>query len=51
MLLVLATVAFLPRVEDPWPEEIGITSLFAAAGAGGVLAQIAFYKATAEQRE
>jgi len=34
--LVLALL--LPRVENPWPETIGIGLPFAIAGAGGVLA-------------
>jgi hypothetical protein len=38
--LVLAS--FLPRVEDPWPDTMGLDFLFAAAGAGGVLASV-FY--------
>jgi hypothetical protein len=28
----------LPRVEDPIPETIGVSAIFSAAGAGGVLA-------------
>lgn len=35
-LLVLAS--FLPRVENPWPDTIGIELPFAMAGAGGLLA-------------
>lgn len=35
-LLVLASL--LPRVENPWPDTIGIELPFAMAGAGGVLA-------------
>jgi hypothetical protein len=34
--LVLASL--LPRVENPWPDTIGIGLPFAIAGAGGVLA-------------
>lgn len=29
--------AFLPRVEDPIPDTIGLGAIFSAAGAGGVL--------------
>lgn len=29
--------AFLPRVEDPIPNTIGLGAIFSAAGAGGVL--------------
>jgi len=29
--------AFLPRVEDPIPDAIGLGTIFSAAGAGGVL--------------
>jgi hypothetical protein len=38
----LALVSFLPRVEDPWPDTIGLDLPFAVAGAGGILAS-AFY--------
>ena len=29
--------AFLPRVEDPIPDTIGLGAIFSAAGAGGIL--------------
>ena len=29
--------SFLPEVEDPWPDKIGIEFLFQAGGAGGWL--------------
>lgn len=29
--------AFLPRVEDPMPDTIGLGAIFSMAGAGGVL--------------
>jgi hypothetical protein len=35
-LLVLAS--FLPHVENPWPDTIGLELPFAMAGAGGLLA-------------
>lgn len=35
--IAVAVASLLPRVEDPWPETIGIDFPFAMAGAGGVL--------------
>jgi hypothetical protein len=32
----------LPRVEDPWPETVGLGLPFTLAGAGGVLAGVLF---------
>jgi hypothetical protein len=32
---VLFLASFLPEVEAPWPEKIGINFLFQAGGAGG----------------
>jgi hypothetical protein len=34
---LLVVASFLPRVEDPWPDSIGLELPFAMAGAGGVL--------------
>lgn len=39
-LWVLAS--FLPRVENPWPDTIGIELPFAMAGAGGLLAGLLY---------
>lgn len=36
--IALSIASVLPRVEDPWPDAIGLEFPFAAAGAGGVLA-------------
>lgn len=36
--LAFLTVSFFPRVEDPWPESIGLGFPFTLAGAGGILA-------------
>jgi len=35
---LLVVASFLPRVENPWPDTIGLELPFAMAGAGGVLA-------------
>jgi hypothetical protein len=49
LLLLLASV--VPKAEDPLPDEIGISAPFVGAGAGGVLAGIAFFSASAPRRE
>jgi hypothetical protein len=36
-MVELAGAAFLPRVEDPVPDTIGLGVIFSTAGAGGVL--------------
>jgi hypothetical protein len=51
MLLAFAIAAFLPRVEDPWPDEIGVLFPFTVAGLGGTIAQFALGSATAERRD
>jgi hypothetical protein len=49
LLLLLASV--VPRAEDPFPEQIGISAPFVGAGAGGVLAGIAFFAAAPPRQE
>lgn len=34
----LLVLALLPRVEDPWPDTIGLDFLLTTSGAGGLLA-------------
>ncbi|MDX6623550.1 MAG: hypothetical protein QOE75_1482 [Solirubrobacterales bacterium] len=51
MLLALAILAFLPRVEDPWPDEIDLSFPFAVAGIFGTAAQFLVGSTTSEQRE
>ena len=48
LLLLLASV--IPRAE-PLPNEIGISAPFVGAGAGGVLAGVAFFAASAQRQE
>jgi hypothetical protein len=40
-MLVFAAKAFLPKVEDPIPDTIGVGLIFSAAGAGGVIGLVA----------
>jgi hypothetical protein len=47
----LLAIAVLPRVEDPWPDTIGVELPFATAAAGSVLAGVAYSLATREKRE
>lgn len=37
---LIHSVAALPRVEDPWPESIGLGFPFSLAGVGGVLGNV-----------
>jgi hypothetical protein len=46
--LFLASV--FPRVEDPWPDTIGLEFPFTAAGIGGVLAGVIYARAREEER-
>jgi hypothetical protein len=48
-LVVLA--ALLPRVENPWPETIGLGFPLSTAGAGGVLAGVLFNEADPRRRD
>lgn len=47
----LLLFAILPRVEDPWPDRIGLGFLATAAGTGALLATLAFAAADARRRE
>ena len=47
----LLALAFLPRVEDPWPDTIGVELPIVTAAAGSVLAGVAFPLAPREKRE
>ncbi|HEX3173226.1 MAG TPA: hypothetical protein VHQ43_03285 [Solirubrobacterales bacterium] len=47
----LIVLAVLPRVEDPWPDKIGVELPFATAAIGSVLAGVAFSLTTQEKRE
>ncbi len=50
-LAALLESALLPRVEDPWPERIGLGFPFAMAGAGGVLAGVAHTESSPASRD
>jgi hypothetical protein len=48
--LAFSLNALLPRVEDPWPESVGLDLPFSAAGIGGVLGNlVAAYGSPEEQ--
>jgi hypothetical protein len=47
----LLVLAVLPRVEDPWPDAIGVELPFATAAAGSILAGVAYSLAIREKRE
>jgi hypothetical protein len=47
----LVVLAILPRVEDPWPETIGVELPFATAAAGSILAGVAYSLASQEKWE
>jgi hypothetical protein len=49
--LVLLAGAIFPQVEDPWPDRIGFEFPFVLAGAGAVLAGIAYASAPRARRE
>lgn len=49
--LLLLALAFLPSVEDPWPDSIGLELLAEAAGIGGVAATALFARAPRRRRE
>ena len=42
--------AALPRVEDPWPNTIGLSFPFSTAGAGGVLANVFWARGSAAEQ-
>ena len=47
----LLVFALLPRVEDPWPDAIGLGFVVTTAGAGAMLAGCAFVAAPPQRRE
>lgn len=47
----LLILAVLPRVEDPWPDTIGVGLPFTTATAGAILASVAYVNATQERRD
>jgi hypothetical protein len=47
----LLVLTVLPRVEDPWPDSIGVDLPIGTAAAGSVLAGLAYSLATREKRE
>ena len=49
-LHLLGWIASLPRVEDPWPESVGLDLPFSAAGVGGVLGNVVAAGRTPEER-
>lgn len=49
--LALLAGSIPPRVEDPWPDSIGLGFPFVLAGVGGVLAGVAYANASAERRD
>lgn len=49
--LWLVNSSFLPRVEDPWPDTIGIGFPITTAAAGGALAGLGFAAATSKRRD
>ncbi|HSK49895.1 MAG TPA: hypothetical protein VK889_05295 [Solirubrobacterales bacterium] len=49
--LLLLLGSFVPRVEDPLPNEIGLGHLFYAAGMGGVLGGVLFAWSTERRRD
>lgn len=48
-LLLLASV--FPRVEDPWPDSVGLGFPIAMAGAGGIVASVLFAEASEARRD
>jgi len=51
VFLLLLVASIVPRAGDPLPDEIGISAPFVGAGAGGVLAGVAFFAASAPRQE
>jgi len=49
--LLLVAGSFFPRVEDPWPDEIGFGFPVVLAGAGAVLARAIYASAPRSHRE
>lgn len=50
-IFVVLLIALVPEAEDPWPDRIGPTAPFWAAGAGAVVGGVAFILASAARRE
>lgn len=50
-MLVALVAGLLPRVEDPWPESIGLGFPFSSAGAFGVLAGVVFFRDPPARRD
>ncbi|MBK5219768.1 MAG: hypothetical protein JJE35_08280 [Thermoleophilia bacterium] len=48
---VVILSGFLPRVEDPWPDEIGLGFPFAIAGVFGAIAEFRFGAAPDHDRD
>jgi hypothetical protein len=44
-------VSFFPRVEDPWPDTIGLGFPFTLSAAGGALAALFGYEAPGVRRD
>lgn len=51
ILLELPLAGVFPRVEDPWPESIGLGFPFATAGVGGVLVDLVLAEASDTRRD
>jgi hypothetical protein len=49
LLLLLGEI--VPRAENPLPEAIGLTTVFALAGAGGVTASVICFRSSEAKRE
>jgi hypothetical protein len=51
LALAFLLASFFPRVENPWPETIGLGLPVALAGAGGVLATVLFADTSQSRRD
>jgi len=49
--LLLVVISLLPRVENPWPESIGLELPIVMAGVGGVVANVLYASASKAQRD
>lgn len=49
--LAVCLASILPRVENPWPDTIGLEPPFAMAGAEGVLASVSCAEAAQTERD
>ncbi|HET7120458.1 MAG TPA: hypothetical protein VFI17_04300 [Solirubrobacterales bacterium] len=50
-MLILGQALGLPEVEKPIPDKIGLATIFAVAGAGGVLGGVARFRSPSAERE